>query len=408
MSSLSAARTAPVPRPQLHHPPTMAFVDANYLQRAACRALGLRPMQQRLDVKRVRNWLRDGPLGCTECGECQRVGWYDGAFDARHPRAEAQLRFLHAIGKLDLVQTRLGFLGEITPDWQTDVRSGLDACGVEIERFEEHCPLGPRLRQKGVDITLAIDLVRLADRDAIGHALLLIGDSDFAPAIEVAHNASVLITILTPERFGIAGKLRELADRTVEIPARDIAALLRPRPPRNPVIQTMPEADITSPEGETVSPAVRLPTRCLCRGDSRERPALHAVPDAPPAAQSTTPDTATGETSPSIAKLAIVTAASSVPEETPRPQPAAQRVICETLAVTASDQSRARYVPFIDRGIAGYTLHADGQRTDVYLYPSPADGDQQPTIVACVGDHGDPAHDRAVQFIRPLAANPCE
>jgi uncharacterized LabA/DUF88 family protein len=386
----------------------MAFVDANYLQRAACRALGLRPMQQRLDVERVRDWLRDGPLGSAECGECERVGWYDGAFDARHPRAEAQLRFLHAIGELDLVQTRLGFLSEITPDWQNDVRSGLDACGVKIERFEEHCPLGPRLRQKGVDITLAIDLVRLADRGAIGHALLLIGDSDFAPAIEVARDAGVLITILTPERFGISGKLREHADRTVEIPARDIAALLRPRPARNPVIQTMPAADITSPEQETVPPAARPRTRRSCHGGSPERLALHAIPDAPPAALSTTPGTATGETSPAIAKLATVTATSSAPEETLRPQPAAQRMICETLAVTAADQSRARYVPFIDRGIAGYTLHADGQRTDVYLYPSPADGDQQPTIVACVGDHGDPARDRAVQFIRPLAANPCE
>jgi uncharacterized LabA/DUF88 family protein len=293
MSSPPAARTSPVPRPQLHHPPTMAFVDAKYLERAACRALGLRPTQQRLDVARVRDWLRDGLLGSAEQGECERVLWYDGAFDAAHPRADAQRRFLHAIGQLDLVQTRLGYLSEITPQWQHDVRRALDACGVEIERFEQHCSLSPTLRQKGVDTTLAIDLVRIAERGAIGHALLLVGDSDFAPAIEVARDAGVLITILTPELSGIAGKLRELADRAIEIPSRDIAALLRGQPARTPAIRAAQNPSGTGPQETFATPTARGLTRRPRRGGRPDRPALHAVPHAAPAAPRAAPSATT-------------------------------------------------------------------------------------------------------------------
>ncbi len=378
MSSPSAARTTPVPQPQLRHPPTMAFVDANYLQRAACRALGLRPREQRLDVRRVRDWLRDGPLGCIERGECVRVGWYDGAFDAGHPRAEAQQRFLHAIGELDLLQTRLGYLSEITPQWQQDVRSGLDACDVERDRFEEHCPLGPTLRQKGVDITLAIDLVRLADRDAISHALLLVGDSDFAPAIAVARDAGVLTTILTPERFGIAGKLRELADRTIEIPTGDIAALLRPRQAPKPVIQTAQATDTTSPEGAPGAPAGRPRAGRRARRDGApDRPGLHAVPDAPPATPSATPRTA-------IAKPASATA---VPAS------------LEKAAIDAGES--VRLVPFIEGSCVGYTVEGRDGSTRIYLAPS---NEGPESVDVCVGEHCNPDRDTTLGSHRPLAA----
>lgn len=290
MSCSQAAATLVVPRSRIHQPPTMAFVDASYLQRAACRALGLAPNRQRLDVEHVRDWLRDGPLPDTDPAACERVCWYDGAFAPGHPRAEAHARYLHAIGQLDLVQPRLGYVSEVTPDWQEDVRRGLESCDADLARFEERCPLGPSLRQKGVDITLAIDLVRLADRGALGHALLVIGDSDFAPAIEVARDEGVLITILTPERFTIAAKLRQVADRTVEIPTSVLGNLLRRRPERvRPLraVAAAPDNGSAGAEADGPRASGQAPTRAA-------RPALRAVPP-PPEPERAVPPPAGGE-----------------------------------------------------------------------------------------------------------------
>lgn len=52
-----------------------------------------------------------------------------------------------------------------------------------------------RYEQKRVDILLGVDLVKLAATHQITEAVLLAGDSDFLPAIEVAKNDGVLIRV---------------------------------------------------------------------------------------------------------------------------------------------------------------------------------------------------------------------
>lgn len=47
--------------------------------------------------------------------------------------------------------------------------------------------------QKGVDIRFGVDLVLLSTKQQISHAVLIAGDSDFIPAINVAKNEGVLI-----------------------------------------------------------------------------------------------------------------------------------------------------------------------------------------------------------------------
>lgn len=50
-----------------------------------------------------------------------------------------------------------------------------------------------RAEQKGVDISLAVDLVLFATKRQITRAALITGDSDFLPAIRAAKNEGVLI-----------------------------------------------------------------------------------------------------------------------------------------------------------------------------------------------------------------------
>lgn len=280
-----AAAPIQPPRTRPVRPPTMAFIDSHFLQRAVCRAARLSPHVQRLDVGAVRDWLVAGALGTVEPGACRRVYWYDGAFACGHPNAEGQQRFLHAIGQLDLVQPRLGSLSEVTPDWHREVREALTAIDVPVDRFEAHLPLLPSLRQKGVDIKLALDFVRLAERGAISHALLLAGDSDFVPAIEIARDAGVLITLLAPVDTRPAARLSALADKTIEIPANVAAGMLRGRPPATQIAARQESTSETAPAADPP----RRRTRRSARGGKPDRPALRAIEGRPPIAATTTP-----------------------------------------------------------------------------------------------------------------------
>ena len=54
---------------------------------------------------------------------------------------------------------------------------------------------GPKFVQKKVDILLAVDLVRLACEHQIQRAVLIAGDSDFVPAIEIAKDAGAVVAL---------------------------------------------------------------------------------------------------------------------------------------------------------------------------------------------------------------------
>ncbi len=66
----------------------------------------------------------------------------------------------------------------------------------------------PIFIQKRVDIMLCVDLVRLAATSQITQAILLAGDSDFLPAVEVAKNHGVLMNLCHgPQRPGGANSV---------------------------------------------------------------------------------------------------------------------------------------------------------------------------------------------------------
>ncbi len=344
----TAAATLASPRSPAH-PPTMAFVDAHYLQRAVCVAAGTSPHDKRLDVCAVRDWLLGGWAEVLAPRACRRVYWYDGAYDPGHPNAQAQQRFLHAIGRIDLIHPRLGHLADVTPDWHRDIRAALIAQDADLDQFEEHFPLVPMRRQKGVDILLALDLVRLAERGALGHALLLAGDSDFAPAVELARDAGVLVTIITPERSRPAARLCELADQTIELPAQSARRMLR-APEGGNEARARSELLTEEPPAHEARPK---PTRRSRRAGNPDRPALHLITSktAPaPAAQPPAPSTA--QSTVSTAAPPGHFAASAEPDRA-------------VLAIeTAAGTARVTLEPSADRQhIAVRVEHARGQLT---------------------------------------------
>jgi hypothetical protein len=341
----AAAAQALLPRPHPEHPPAMAFVDAHHLQRAVCQAIKTDPHDKRLKVAAVRDWLFAGWADVLAPGACRRVYWYDGAYDAGHPSAEGQQKFLHAIGKLNLIHTRLGHLADITPGWHRDVRAALTAMDVDLEAFEEHCPLVPTRRQKGVDITLALDLVRLAERGALSHALLLAGDSDFAPAIELARDAGVLITLINPAGYKPAARLSELADQTIEIPVVSARRLLRTR---DSTAEPQPLSEAAT-EAESAHTRPK-PTRRA----TPDRPALRAINGA--RAQTPVRSTRTVALAPALPAPSAATAAVST------------------------------FTPFTDDDRAGLCIESAGRTARLSLVPS-VDGDH--VAVRLESDYGE-------------------
>jgi uncharacterized LabA/DUF88 family protein len=79
--------------------------------------------------------------------------------------------------------------------------------------------IGASFKQKGVDVCFSVDLVKLSCKGIIDKAILITGDSDFAPAVNVAKEEGI-VTILyyskTPPLY-VHRELLEACDETYEI-----------------------------------------------------------------------------------------------------------------------------------------------------------------------------------------------
>jgi len=79
--------------------------------------------------------------------------------------------------------------------------------------------IGRTFRQKGVDVCLSVDLVKLSCKGIIDKAILITGDSDFVPAVNVAKEEGI-VTVLyyskNPPLY-VHRELLECCDETYEI-----------------------------------------------------------------------------------------------------------------------------------------------------------------------------------------------
>ncbi|MEM3488274.1 MAG: NYN domain-containing protein, partial [Nitrososphaerota archaeon] len=78
--------------------------------------------------------------------------------------------------------------------------------------------------QKGVDILLAIDIVKLSLKDRVRHIALISGDADYVPAVELARNEGVKIYLFhSPERGQYADELYQNTDERTTLTLESIS-----------------------------------------------------------------------------------------------------------------------------------------------------------------------------------------
>lgn len=141
------------------------FIDGGYLFKVQ-NDLGIR----RLDLSR---------LSSNIVGGCQRVRtyFYDAdPYQSNPPTEEERER----------LRKKQGFFDHLNRLSNFEVRKG-------YVRFKgtDRSTGNPIFEQKGVDIKLAVDMLRLSLRNDIHLACLIAGDGDFVPVVEVAKDAGV-------------------------------------------------------------------------------------------------------------------------------------------------------------------------------------------------------------------------
>lgn len=77
--------------------------------------------------------------------------------------------------------------------------------------------IGDRFRQKGVDMLLAVDLLRLAYGGRIDRMLLLTADSDFVPAIEAARDTGVVTSLVYAPSLNVHNSLLSAVDERLRL-----------------------------------------------------------------------------------------------------------------------------------------------------------------------------------------------
>lgn len=69
-------------------------------------------------------------------------------------------------------------------------------------RFGKQRPRGPGFIQKGVDILLAIDMIRLSSKQQIHKVFLIAGDADYVPVVRATRDEGVSVTLYYSEALG--------------------------------------------------------------------------------------------------------------------------------------------------------------------------------------------------------------
>lgn len=175
-------------------PRAAVFIDGAYLEWIVMREPGVARLRMHDLIPHMA-----GPT------ELFRAYWYDclpavtGVGEMTNlVRKEKFLNYLRALPR---VEVRLGKMGR---------KDGADG--------------GASFVQKGVDVSLAVDLVALATQRAISHAHILTGDNDFAPAVRYAKANGVAVKLWYGGRGRPGHDLFDACDDRVELRLADFKA----------------------------------------------------------------------------------------------------------------------------------------------------------------------------------------
>jgi len=148
---------------------TAIFIDGAYLDKLLDHEFG----RARIDYGAFAKQLAQGPeMLRTYYYHCPPYQNNPPTEDERR-RTSSKNRFFTALSSLSRFQVRLGKLAF----------RGLNQQGAPI------------FVQKRVDIMLGVDMVQLAATRQITRAVLLAGDSDFVPALEIVKQHGVLVVL---------------------------------------------------------------------------------------------------------------------------------------------------------------------------------------------------------------------
>jgi len=155
---------------------------------------GLREVQTeyRINFLRLAKWLREKTNGSIVVG----AHYYTGveAPGQELPESAGKLE-----GFLKIIQSQRGFYVHRFPRWKhTDI---CKKCGTEASYTHE----------KQVDTSIVADMVKGAATDSYDIAVLLSGDADFIPAIEVVNSLGKQVYVATWSGVGEADHLRSVA-----------------------------------------------------------------------------------------------------------------------------------------------------------------------------------------------------
>jgi uncharacterized LabA/DUF88 family protein len=88
---------------------------------------------------------------------------------------------------------------------------------LHVKRGRLRGASGDRLRQKGVDVQLAVDALSFATSGVLDVVMLVAGDADFAPLAEAVRNKGPLVAVCAFRR-GLSPLLADAADRVGYLP----------------------------------------------------------------------------------------------------------------------------------------------------------------------------------------------
>jgi uncharacterized LabA/DUF88 family protein len=222
----------------------VGFIDYGFLSKAAKGPLKAASVTPK--AAGVVNWLRGIE---ADPSSFLRAYWYDGAYDPRHNKHNAQRKYFDTIAAEPGVQLRLGHLQETHPKWQHAVREAIKAAGLDLAKFEEQFTFRPELGQKGVDTRIALDLVRLAQNHAYDVGIVVAGDRDLAEPIRVAQDEGRRIIVAGPQNSSIAVELKQLADEMVVLTPALLISMFDVTPKSAPAV-----ISATAPAPVTVKP----------------------------------------------------------------------------------------------------------------------------------------------------------
>ncbi len=191
------------------------FVDGGYL--AKCLATLM--LDKRVDYERLAGYMMgsDSPLVRLYYYDCLPYCGNMPTEEEKERQAKKQ-NFLDYLEQIPRFQVRTGkvLLREITGQ-------------VVDEDGQQRTATIRDYHQKGVDVALAVDMVRLATKGKIDVACIMTGDADFVPVINIVKDEGVLVRLFYCECAGwyVRPELWKAVDERIKITAEVLESLRR-------------------------------------------------------------------------------------------------------------------------------------------------------------------------------------